>query len=117
MNTPIPADMLLFFFVKMDIDLIDSMLYDQEQYLNLNYPEFIAFLKTSFATHKSKDDTSLLALKGTFANGTKEGYSFMGNKSFERLDLIFETNADNMVINMLSDDSFVFDENSFVIKK
>lgn len=114
---PIPADMLLFFFIKMDIDLIDTMLEEDEQYLGLNYEQFITFLKEGFALHQSKGDTALLALKGKFGSNKKPGYSFMGNKSFERFNLIFETDVNNMVINMLSDNTFVFDENSFVIKK
>ncbi len=113
--TPIPADVLLFFFIKMDIELIDTMLDEDEHYLNMNYVDFKKYLTDGFEKHKALGDTDLLALKGKYDTAQKPGYSFMGNKSFERFDLILEVDTENRIVNMLRSDNFQFDDNSFII--
>ena len=115
--TPVPADMLLFFMIRMDIPMIENMLDESEQYAGMAYTDFIAFLEQGFARHQAWGDSSILALQGKYGYPAKVGYSFMGNKSFEQLKLVFVADEDKQVVDIIRDDSFRFDDNNFVIKK
>lgn len=109
MTFDIPADMLLLFVMRMDEQMIDSMLSDKETYMNMKRKEFLEFISRRFSYHKlSCGDTALLALRGTYQGGTMEGYSFLGNKSRQRLDLIVAVNEKNEIIHLTSSPDFAF---------
>lgn len=117
MKTPIPADMLMFFIIRMDIPMIETMLDEAESYAGMDYASFIQFLEQGFARHQALGDSTVLALQGKFGPNQKVGYSFMGNKSFQPFELVLIADDQKMVIDMNTDSSFVFDANSFVIQK
>lgn len=115
--TPVPADMLMFFIIRMDTPMIENMLNEDEQYARLALPDFLQFLNLGFAKHRALGDDTILALPGKFNQGQQKGYSFMGNKSFVPFELVLVANEQKEIIDIAMDNSFVFDENSFVIKK
>ena len=114
--TPVPADMLMFFTIRMDTPMIENMLNEAEQFAGLSLPDFLKFLENGFEKHRALGDDTVLALPGKFGDGKRKGYSFMGNKSFVPFHLVLVANEQKEVVEVLIDDSFVFDENSFVIK-
>lgn len=115
--TPVPADMLLFFIIRMDRQMIENMLNENERYAGAALPEFLQFLDDAFSRHRALGDETILALPGKFGDPQRSGYSFMGNKSFEPFELVLVANDQKEVVEILTDKSFVFDPNNFVIKK
>lgn len=117
MTTPIPADMLLFFIIRMDIPMIATMLNEAETYAAMDHDRFLAFLEQGFERHRAIGDNTVLALQGKFGPDKQVGYSFIGNKSQHPFELVLVADEQKMIIDMNTDPSFVFDENSFVIRK
>lgn len=117
MTTPIPADMLLFFIIRMDLPMIATMLEESETYAGMHHERFLEFLEQGFERHRTIGDNTILALQGTFGADKQVGYSFMGNKSLSPFELVLVADAQKMIVDMNTDPSFVFDENSFVIRK
>lgn len=117
MTTPIPADMLLFFIIRMDIPMIATMLNEAETYAGMDHDRFLEFLEQGFERHRAIGDNTVLALQGKFGPDNQVGYSFMGNKSLQPFKLVLVADEQKMIVDMNTDPSFVFDENSFVIRK
>lgn len=117
MTTPIPADMLLFFIIRMDIPMIATMLDESETYAGMDHDRFLQFLEQGFERHRAIGDNTVLALQGKFGPDKQVGYSFMGNKSLSPFELVLVADEQKMIVDMNTDPSFVFDENSFVIRK
>lgn len=117
MTTPIPADMLLFFIIRMDIPMIATMLNESETYAGMDHDSFLGFLEQGFERHRAIGDNTVLALQGKFGADKQVGYSFMGNKSLSPFALVLVADEQKMIVDMNTDPSFVFDENSFVIRK
>lgn len=115
--SPVPADMLLFFIIRMDGAMIENMLNEDERYAGLSLPEFLQFLEGAFAKHRALGDETLLALPGKFGSPQRSGYSFMGNKSFEPFELVLVANGQKEIVEISTHSDFVFDPNNFVIKK
>ena len=117
MITPIPADMLLFFIIRMDIPMIATLLDESETYAGMDHDSFLQFLAEGFERHRAIGDNTILALQGKFGPDNQVGYSFIGNKSLRPFELVLVADEQKMIVDMNTDPSFVFDENSFVIRK
>lgn len=117
MTTPIPADMLLFFIIRMDLPMIATLLDESETYAGMDHDRFLQFLEQGFERHRAIGDNTILALQGKFGADQQVGYSFMGNKSLSPFELVLVADDQKMIVAMNTDPGFVFDENSFVIRK
>ncbi len=109
----IPSDMLFLFIIKMDLQMLDNLLDDDMQYLGKPKPEFIAWLKEEFERYRSMGDTDLLALEGRFNQQSESGYSFMGNHSKQRLDLVIQVNDKKEAVRLTTAPDFVFNDFKF----
>lgn len=82
-------------FEKMDSEMLDILLDDDKTYQGATKKVFLEELNVAFSKLKQRGDTLLIAHKGfcdSFEcsySGSK-GYSFVGNKSKNHIDLIFE---------------------------
>jgi hypothetical protein len=111
---PVPADMLLFFFLKMDVPLITTMLDKKGIYAGMPHTHFISWLEDAFAVHRSLGDELLLTLPGAYDTGKKRAYSLLGNKTSRQLAIAFELNEQDMIVAIHEAGDFAFDENEFV---
>lgn len=117
MTTPIPADMLMFFIIRMDLPMIATLLDESETYAGMDHDRFLQFLEQGFERHRAVGDNTILALPGKFGAEQQAGYSFMGNKSLSPFELVLVADDQKMIVDIHTDPGFVFDENSFVIRK
>ena len=106
----IPSDMFFLFIIRMDEAMIDTILDPQEKYMGLDCNDFSNYITQHIQQHRNLGDTSLLALNGTFDNGTQKGMSFVGNHSKQRFNIIVEVNAQKEITNITENADFQFDE-------
>ena len=111
----IPSDLFFLFIIKMDDQMLRSVLDDDSTYMNLNATAFSDFMSEKIAHHKTLGDSTLLALPGTINGGKTLAYSFLGNKSKERLDMAVLVNDKKELLSVEAASDFVFDEFPFDI--
>ena len=99
----------------MDDQMLQSVLDEESTYMNLSAAGFSEFMSQKMVYHKTLGDGTLLALPGTINEGKTLAYSFMGNKSKERLDVVVLVNDKKELLSVVSDPEFVFDEFPFDI--
>lgn len=88
-------ELIISSFEKMDIEMLEVLLNDDQTYQDARKDAFIEKLKEAFNTFKTVNDTSLQAFRGICvssecSNSGCSGYSFWGSNSKNHLDLIFE---------------------------
>jgi len=111
----IPSDLFFLFIIRMDDQMLSSVLDEEDTYMDLSAADFAALMKQKIEFHKSLGDTTLLALPGTFDRATKSAYSFMGNKSKESFGIVIEVNDKKELLSISEAKDFVFDEFPFNI--
>lgn len=111
----IPSDLFFLFIIKMDDQMLQSVLDDEATYMNFNAGDFADFISDKIAYHRTLGDTTLLALPGTINDGKTAAYSFMGNKSKERMDVVIQVNEQKELLSVEAAPDFVFDEFPFNI--
>ena len=111
----IPSDLFFLFIIKMDQQMLRSVLDEDCTYLNLSATDFSDLLCQKMDYHKSLGDTTLLALPGTINEGKTIAYSFLGNKSKEQLDMVVLVNNKKELLSVETASDFVFDEFPFEI--
>ncbi len=88
-------------FQKMDSNMLDILLDDNKTYQDVTKEVFLGKLDVIFSKLKENGDTFLFSHKG-FCNSNEcnnkgcKGYSFVGNKSKEHIDLIFKELDDDV---------------------
>lgn len=93
--------LILRFFSSMDIENLRLFLNDEYTYQDTTKEIFLNEIEVVFNAHKHFGDTELLIYKGKCAGETcencgKKGFRFVGNKSKNFLDLIFETEGNEI---------------------
>jgi len=87
------AEALIYFFKKMDIEMIDDILDNEITYQDFRKPFFISKLQIAFETFKKNGDTELISKPGRCnnCNVCDSGFSFIGNNTGDFIDLIIKT--------------------------
>ena len=92
---------VLYYLSKMDLDMVSLVLDEQRTYSDATKDVFIEKLKEVFVNFSSKGDTELRLIPGRcddcHCHKGHTGYSFVGNQSNYRLNLIVEKQADEIV--------------------
>ena len=88
------------FFSKMDIEMLDTFL-DKEQYQDMPKRKFLTLLSNAFEIMKKSGDTQLETYSGA-CNGCAEnkgctGFSFVGNKTGNYLNMVVKSKNDRVV--------------------
>jgi hypothetical protein len=90
------AEAVLYFFQRLDIDMVSSILEDNRTYQNFAKPLFIKKLEDALDEFIEAGDTYLNRYKGSCnsksCNYKCKGYSFVGNNSGNYFDLIIDVN-------------------------
>jgi hypothetical protein len=83
---------LRYFIEKMDIEMISAFINKNQTYQNMQVTKFLEKLENIFVRFKSCGDEYLLAYKGNcgYCYKEKQGYIFVGNFSFNYLNLIID---------------------------
>ena len=87
-------DAVVHFFCEMDIDMIDAVLGRIPKLQSMKKQKFISQLEKVFQNFKSAGDTCLIKLPGNCNNCYvgKAGYVFVGNKSKNYINILFDLN-------------------------
>jgi len=85
----------------MDIDNLRLCLKDEHSYQDTTKETFLNEVESIFEAHKNSGDTELLFYKGACGsqicdNCGKKGFRFVGNHSNNYIDLLFETDGDDI---------------------
>ena len=92
------ADSILYFLQKLDIDMVNSILEDNRTYQDFPKKKFINKLDGAMDEFLKSGDTFLNKHSGfcnsEVCNFNCTGFSFIGNKSSNYIDLIFEIKDD-----------------------
>lgn len=88
-------------FAAMEIDGLRLYLKEEYTYQEASKEVFLDKIEAIFERHRSAGDTELLLYPGACAgtdceNCGKKGYRFVGNRSNNYLDLLFETKGDDI---------------------
>ena len=95
------TDAIVYFFESFDIEMIDTLLVDGEQYCGLDKAAFLEKIDENFKIFISAGNTRLVGFReisneqqkkfSTFSDyyNNSIGYSFVGNNSSHFLDLMF----------------------------
>lgn len=88
-------------FASMNIDNLRLFLKDEILYQDTTKEIFLNEIESIFEAHKNSEDTELIICKGKCAGKTcencgKQGYRFVGNKSKNYFDLLFEMIGDDI---------------------
>lgn len=106
----IPSDMFFLFLIRMDYEMIDTLLEPDEIYMGKEANGFLQYIIQEIEHHRSLGDTSLLSLEGTFEKGSKKGLSLVGNNSKQRFKLVVELNEYKDIVDFNNASDFVFNE-------
>lgn len=86
------ADAIIYFFQRLDIDMISDVLEDNQTYQDFEKPLFVHKLGNAFTEFMKAGDTFLLCHTGfcnsKLCNYKCNGFSFTGNFSGNYLDMI-----------------------------
>jgi len=86
------------FMMKMDIEMIDTILDSDKTYQDFEKYIFIDKLQKAFETFRSLGDTHLIAVEGkcNSCDKKKTGFTFVGNHSCFYMNVIFDA-ANNQI--------------------
>ncbi len=93
---------ILYAFCSFDIENLRLHLKDEYSYQDAPKDVFLRELEKVFLNFQNAGDTAITIYEGrcngkTCPNFGKRGYRFVGNNSMRYLDLIFETDGDNIL--------------------
>ena len=88
-----------YFFERMDIEMIDAFLSDEHTYQDADKRTFISELSNVFNRFIDAGDSQLIAFEGACNSCIKGkfGYTFVGNKSYNYLSVIFDIKDDKII--------------------
>ena len=88
------SDAVLYFLQKLDVDMVNSILDDNRTYQDFEKKKFIQKLHDAINEFLNSGDTFLNKHSGRcnseYCNYNCTGYSFIGNKSSNYIDIIFD---------------------------
>ena len=95
------SETILSYFTSMDIAKLHLYLKDDYTYQDTTKEIFLIEMASIFEAHKNSGDTELLFYKGACGsqicdNCGKKGFRFVGNHSNNYIDLLFETEGDDI---------------------
>src|SRR5680860_1481225 len=101
MSTKTYLQSILHYFTIMDIDRLRYFLKDEYTYEETTKEIFLNEIESIFEAHRNSGDTELLLYPGVCAGKTcencgKKGFRYVGNKSKNYMDLIFEIEEDDI---------------------
>ena len=103
------ADAVLYFLQHLDVTMVSNILNDKQTYQNFEKPLFIKKLSDALDEFIEAGDTYLNRYEGVCnsktCNFNCKGFSFVGNKSEDYLDLIIDT-QDGVVLDIYECFSF-----------
>jgi hypothetical protein len=109
------SDAILYFLQNLDIDMVNSILEDNRTYQDFPKKKFIDQLNDAMDEFLKSGDTFLNKHSGfcnsEVCNFNCTGFSFIGNKSSNYIDLIFEI-KDDIVNDIYECTKFKCDENN-----
>lgn len=109
------ADAVLYFFEKLDISMVNSLLDENFSYQHFSKRNYISKLDDAFNEFLDAGDTYLKRQSGLCnsksCNFNCKGYSFIGNNSNNYFDLIFDI-KDGIVQDIYECSNFKCDENN-----
>jgi hypothetical protein len=97
-----PIDAFAYYFSKLDINGIDSILSNQNNYDGITKLEYLNLIKEHFLSLKNNNIHSLKAMSGV-CNGCKKGcngFTFLDEKKGFFMDLIIEV-KDSEIVNFM----------------
>jgi len=101
-------DALLYFFGKMDIDMISTLLDDKLTYQDYSKSQFVTKLDDLMFTLYQKGDFQLYIERGECygCNCGRSGFTFIGNRTRSFIDLVFEVDAESNVTDIYECEEF-----------
>ena len=89
------ADAVLYFFQKLDVDMVSELLDSDKTYSDLEKPLFIYKLGNAFGEFLAAGDKHLFLYPGKCCSMECDssgcpGYAFVGNKSGQFMELVFK---------------------------
>ncbi len=96
------AEAIIYYIQEMDIDMIDLVLDKDRTYQNMQKAEFMEKLEDVFAVFRFNQNDKVIGYPGFCDNDIcnnqcKNGYSFIGNQSKHRMDIILEVSNGNIL--------------------
>lgn len=113
----IPTDLFILLIIRMDAEMLATILKEDEVYMGMDAYEFEDFMAKIIQTEKQKGNDKLLALPGKIGPNKQIAYGFLGPKSKEGIGIVIWINDKKEIINITDDHEFQFDEFPFDIDK
>lgn len=110
------VSLILSVFLKMDIDYLRKNLRDNYSYQEAPKEIFLMEIEDIFKAHRTSGDNELFIFKGASMSGDcancgKSGFRFIGDKSHNYFDLIFQIESDD-IKDIFTCNEFETEENS-----
>lgn len=97
------ADAVIYFFTKMDHEMIDDLLVDDRFYQEMPKSTFVRKLSMLFATFEELGDLHLMRanrVDGEFNGKNVTAITYIGNKSHNFVDILFEKDQNGYITDM-----------------
>ena len=108
----LPLDMLVFFFYKMDYDMLECNLEENKLYAGKEMPEFLKDVKSVFDAAQAGGETRLLVTMGHKENSDLDFYGFEDKSGKVDIPFTLEVLADGLTVKSIQDKvGFIKDKN------
>jgi hypothetical protein len=108
----LPLDMLVFFFYKMDYDMLECNLEENTLYAGKTLPEFLIELKALFEAVRANGTSKLLVTMGHKASSDLVFYGFEDQEGRVKIPFTLEVMEDGLTVKSIQDDDgFIKDKN------
>lgn len=108
----LPLDMLVFFFYKMDYDMLECNLEEDKIYAGKAMPEFLKELKAMFEAVQANGESRLMVTMGHKENSNLVFYGFEDKSGKIRIPYTLEVLDDGLTVKSIQDDTgFIKDKN------
>lgn len=97
------VDAVIYFFSKMDDEMIADLLFDDRRYQDMNLTMFMRKLGDLFATFEELGDRFLLEanrVEGSYKGTNVVALSFIGDRSHNFIDILFEVTEEGEILDM-----------------
>lgn len=98
MTVNIPLDMAGYYFLRMDIELLESYLNAEQSYLDMPGAAFLAYIRQQFELFKAQGDTKLISRTGKHVGHDGIAFAFLGNRTLEKFPITIIGNVDNKTV-------------------
>lgn|GEM_PF-1309301 len=112
MTVNIPLDMAGYYFLRMDIVLLESYLDADQRYLDMPGEFFLSYIRQQFELFKTQGDTKLISRTGKHAGCDGIAFAFMGNHTLNKFPITIIGNVDNKTVDAFGKiDEFIEQDN------